>query len=748
MKRTAWGLALTAIAAFAAVPAQAATTYTVSGTPDESPGTGSCTTANVCTSLRAAVANVPAGSTIQLGSGIYKLTGFLAVKRDVSIVGVSPAQTTIQQTKPGDGVIEADTGTALSLVRLTVTGGREHGAPNSDPHAGGIFTQGTSLTLDHVSVTQNTATGASAAGVSGGDAVGGIQIDGASTALTITNSSITNNTATGGTGASITNGNGKPGGTAYGALSDFALAPTITNSVISGNTAIGGNGGTGSGNSGFTGGTTGQANGAVTIIAHPASSTTLITASTIANNATIGGRAGSGLSSAHGGSGNTGFGALTGGGNTIKVVSSTISGNTAQSAVGATGTPDGSPGTVLGGGIGVEVGNLVVINSTITANIVSGTDGEGGGISMSGGGTLTLGSDTIFGNTAPRGGNLSVSGTALRIGSTIIAGGVQPGGGANPPSANCSLDTVIATDVGDNLESTSPPQCGLDFGMGDLVGIGPQLASLASNGGPTATMAVGVRSPALGAGGACLDLSQPGTVALTTDQRGLPRATPCDIGAFQHQPVTEQTTPAIAGTPAFGATLTCTPGSWTGDGVAVTDQWFRGSVPISGATSGTHVVVPADFGREIGCAVTATGTYGRGVVTVRLTMPASCNCTPKVTRLGQSNRRWRRGTRLATLTAAARVRGRARARRIPVGTAFTFTLDRAARVTLSFTASRTTPAGQITFNGHAGRNRIAFAGRLTRSRRLATGNYLLGVTAALPGGPASRSSTLRFRIVG
>jgi hypothetical protein len=52
------------------------------------------------------------------------------------------------------------------------------------------------------------------------------------------------------------------------------------------------------------------------------------------------------------------------------------------------------------------------------------------------------------------------------------------------------------------------------------------LSPLADNGGPTETMALPTGSPAI-------------DVAVTCDgydQRGTPRAAPCDSGAFEHEP--------------------------------------------------------------------------------------------------------------------------------------------------------------------------------------------------------------------
>ena len=618
---------------------------------------------------------VPAGATIQLRSGIYKLSGFLAVGKDLSIAGVSPAQTTIQQTKSGDAVIEASAG-GLSLSQLTITGGTKHGVSGQDQAAGGIFTAGTSLSLDHVSVTGNTATGSSAPGANGGTAVGAVQIDGVSTTLTIVASSITHNSATGGKGADVVgSGDGKSGGTAYGAISDFAqTGPAITNSVISNNTATGGTGGQGSGLSGFSGGTSGQADGGVTFIPKLASSTTVILGTTIANNKSIGGQGGKGLGSARGGNGDIVFAAVSTGNNTLKIVSSTISGNTGTPSTGGSGSTNGNAGTVVGGGVEAESGNLTLINSTVSGNVSSG-DSEGGGIDMrSSTGTLTLGNDTIFGNTALQGGNISGASTQMTLAGTIIAGGVA--GAAHSTTGNCSLDTVTVIDLGHNLEGTAPTQCGLS-GPDNLIGVNPQIASLAGNGGLTQTMALGPASPALGAGGACTDISIAGSVTLSVDQRGLPRATACDIGAFQHQPIAERAGPSITGSPTFASTLTCAPGSWSGDGLSFQYQWLRGGRAIPGATGNALLVSASDFGTQLSCAVTANGTYGTGTASTLLTMPASCNCTPTITKVSQSHRTWRRGNKLARLSAGAK--------RPPIGTTFTLTLDRAATVRLSFT---------------------------------------------------------------
>ena len=167
----------------------------------------------------------------------------------------------------------------------------------------------------------------------------------------------------------------------------------------------------------------------------------------------------------------------------------------------------------------------------------------------------------------------------------------------------------------------------------------------------------------------------------------------------------------------------------------------------------------ADAGQELSCKVTATSPYGAVVATssaVRVGYPA-----PTIGRLGQSHRRWREGSRLATLSR----------KRTPVGTTFSVTLDVPARLTLSFARLRSgrrsphkcvTPtrrnrhhhsctrairAGTLTLpDGHSGLDKIGFQGRLSKRGRLASGRYRLTIVATDAGGN-SAAKTIEFRIV-
>jgi len=106
----------------------------------------------------------------------------------------------------------------------------------------------------------------------------------------------------------------------------------------------------------------------------------------------------------------------------------------------------------------------------------------------------------------------------------------------------------------------------------------------------------------------------------------------------------------------------------------------------------------------------------------------------------QSTARWRRGSRLATVSRA----------RTPIGTTFSFSLNDQATVTFSFTrraGGRTVTAGTLTFTGHAGTNKVAFQGRVSPRKKLKLGRYTLVVTATDPAGARSAPKSLSFTIV-
>jgi FG-GAP repeat len=111
-----------------------------------------------------------------------------------------------------------------------------------------------------------------------------------------------------------------------------------------------------------------------------------------------------------------------------------------------------------------------------------------------------------------------------------------------------------------------------------------------------------------------------------------------------------------------------------------------------------------------------------------------------VQNLRQSKARWRAGNRLATISRA----------RAPIGTTFSFSLNKEATVIFSFNrrvGGRTVRAGRLTFNGHEGTNKVAFQGRVSPKKKLRPGRYTLVITATAPDGARSAPRSLSFTIV-
>jgi hypothetical protein len=135
---------------------------------------------------------------------------------------------------------------------------------------------------------------------------------------------------------------------------------------------------------------------------------------------------------------------------------------------------------------------------------------------------------------------------------------------------------------------------------------------------------------------------------------------------------------------------------------------------------------------------------------------------PVVGNVAQSNRTWREGKRLASFPS--------RHRRVALGTTFSFTLNEQAKVSFAFTqqvrgrkvngkclaqtnknrrkgaCKRTVTRGTLRFTGHAGKNKVSFQGRLSRSQRLKPGSYTLVITATNAVGHSS-PRRLSFTIV-
>jgi hypothetical protein len=192
---------------------------------------------------------------------------------------------------------------------------------------------------------------------------------------------------------------------------------------------------------------------------------------------------------------------------------STIAGNTATHTFGGS--------TVVPGGIYLELANLALRSSTIALNGPSSGSADGANLIVDDGGTATT-SNSILAD--PRGGG-----------------------------ENCAVVDGTSASAGFNDDfSPAGPSCFTPPLASDLA-VDPLLSSvgLASNGGPTETIAPQSTSPVIDAG------SNAGDTDLTHDQRGLTRpvdfsgipnaANGTDIGAFEVQlACAGQATPSTA----------------------------------------------------------------------------------------------------------------------------------------------------------------------------------------------------------
>ena len=253
---------------------------------------------------------------------------------------------------------------------------------------------------------------------------------------------------------------------------------------------------------------------------------------------------------------------------TLTVTDSTISGNTINSL-----DPSKAPS---GAGIALTEGNLVLQRSTVSGNVSGGGSiALGGGIDFADSGsnnTLTIENSTLSGNAASsvasagaginisRGitkianatftNNNSVSGRAIfyqrhaEAGSTVtVRGSIFSEDNAN----ECSTPQGPLTSAGYNIDRNT--SCGLGLAT-DQQNTTPTLGSLASNGGPTQTHALGIASAGVGdiPASQCFDTT--GSTLLATDQRGVsrPQAADCDIGAYELGPACNGQTSTVVGT--------------------------------------------------------------------------------------------------------------------------------------------------------------------------------------------------------
>lgn len=250
-----------------------------------------------------------------------------------------------------------------------------------------------------------------------------------------------------------------------------------------------------------------------------------------------------------------GGGIYNGTGGTVNVTKSTFSGNMVTRGGGIYNTgkmdvsgstfvrntaKDATPFYALGGGLyNFKFGTLTVTNSTFVDNSAN----EGGAIANERGGNATIVNSTIIGNFAGafNGGGVyfvnccdisgAPTGGTLTLHNSIIAGNFE-GGDCNDPEV--WVGAAVKADTY-NLDSDGTCDSATTKGTRQI-----RLGALASNGGPTQTMALSSNSVAIGAGddGRCRSaVGSPNYGAGGKDQRGVarPQGTRCDLGAYEFE---------------------------------------------------------------------------------------------------------------------------------------------------------------------------------------------------------------------
>jgi HYR domain len=418
----------------------------------------------------------------------------------------------------------------------------------SNAKGGSIYFEGGTLTIAGSRIANSSATGGKGGddpppsqgnGGNGGMAQGGGVWLGGGT-VTVDNTTFESTVANGGDSGRGDNGV-EPAGEADGGAIYSLATTTVSNSTFHLASAVGGNGGDAFATFCFGGHTAGDAGAARggAILADGGS--VIVDTDTFANNVATGGNGGDGGQTNPGGGGHdcgaNGAGGLAYGGAitnnngaTLNIKHSTISLNNAQA------------------------GNSGVDQPGVDKPLKPVAQGTGGGIRV-GPGAVTLENTIIAGNTAANG----------------------TGDASSAPTAGPNVDGTV-TSNGHNLLGNTTGATGFT-GTGDQTAANPMLAPLASNGGPTQTMALTIGSPAIDAGVAS---------GATTDQRGLPRTVDdpgvpnnggsdgTDIGAYESPVLCSLTCPTNVSVSndhdSCGAIVTYTTPSGTGCGTVTCDH--------------------------------------------------------------------------------------------------------------------------------------------------------------------------------
>jgi len=326
----------------------------------------------------------------------------------------------------------------------------------------------------------------------------------------------------------------------------------------------------------------------------------------------------------------------------LTLMNSTLVDNSAYSASGGAISNNGTMAVIdstlransafQGGGAIITFQPLTLTNVTLAGNSAR---QSGGAIELLlATASLTAVNVTIVDNSvraAGTGGGLEVDGGTAALYNTIVAQNTQ-GTGTGAPASDITVKSPGALVGSYNLIGTGGSG-GLVNGVNhNQVGVAnPFLGTLASNGGPTQTIALLPGSPAIGAGSSTI----PAVTVPNTDQRGVARPpNSIDVGAFQDQGFvltlvpggSPQTTGVNQPFPNPLAVIVTSP---AGDPVA------GGLVTFTAPTSGPSAVLtgsPAQIGSNGEALVTAVangvvGSYVVSVIATGVATPAAFHLT-------------------------------------------------------------------------------------------------------------------------
>ena len=193
---------------------------------------------------------------------------------------------------------------------------------------------------------------------------------------------------------------------------------------------------------------------------------------------------------------------------------------------------------VAGAGIFGEAGTLDIENVTFAGNGPRDDHHIDGGALCIVGSTALVRQSTLAQNTASSGAGIYINGGTLGLANSIVANFATPGD-AHYDDVMGPVGTA-AYGIGTNLFSrchSTPPDSDFTCPFADstlILSTSPGLLPLALNApGTTETFALTTTSPARGQGPAAAANAADIATCLHTDQRGVTRSLPCDLGAYQ-----------------------------------------------------------------------------------------------------------------------------------------------------------------------------------------------------------------------